>query len=459
MGKREIAETFAACAEESFTTDTPPNQVGELLALKSYLAVQRGDNRVALDLAQKAISKMDKTDPRFQTNYYSAALLSLGHAQREIGDTQSAINSFHQAVFGANVHGDHLSTMGALEELSVLLCRHGRRQEAAALCRQAIKRCKDVDGDPLPMTGLAYIVLAMLDFEADDLESAFKHVRLGLELCQSLMMPMITLRGKLLLARLQQAVGHYQMAVDTIRVARRVSGRMGYPRFARLVEATAADIHLLHGEIEPAAKWAEKIGLSPKEDLGAGQEEESLVYARLLLAQENWEEAELLLERLARSNQKQGRYGSLISILVFQAVARQAQGETAQAHDFLRQALNLAAPRGYSRVFLETGSVIASLLPQLRSEAPEMVEILIGKISGAIAPPVELAFPLVEPLSVREMEVLRLVRRGLSNKEVAESLVVSEWTVKKHLTNLYGKLGVKNRTQAIARARDIALLS
>jgi LuxR family maltose regulon positive regulatory protein len=459
MGKREIAETFAACAEESFTTDTAPTQVGELLALKAYLAVQRGDNSVALDVAKKAFLKIDKTDPRIQTNYFSAALLSLGHAQREIGDTQSAINSFHQAVFGANVHGDHLSTMGALEELSLLLHRHGRRQEAAALCRQAINRCQDGNGDPLPMTGLAYIVLAMLDFEADDLESAFNNVRLGLELCQLLMMPMITLRGKLLLARLQHTVGQYQMATDTIQVARRVAGRMGYPRYVRLVEDTAAVIHLLQGEVDRAAKWAEMIGFSPNDDLNAGREEEYLVYARLLLAEERWEEAERMLEILASSSQRQGQYGSLISILVFQAVARQAQGETAQAHDFLRQALNLAAPRGYSRVFLETGSVIASLLPQLRSEAPEMVEILIGKISGAIAPPVELAFPLVEPLSVREMEVLRLVRRGLSNKEVAESLVVSEWTVKKHLTNLYGKLGVKNRTQAIARARDIALLS
>lgn len=459
MGQREEAEQYADWAEVSLKSDTRPTQIGELLSLKAYLAVQRGDNNAALELAHEALSKMDKTDPRFQTNFFNAALLSLGHAQREIGDTQAAINTFHQAVFGARVHGDHLSTMGALEELSVLLYRHGRRQEAAALCRQAIKRCQDVNGDPLPMTGIAYIVLAILDFEVDDLENAFKHVRRGLELCQRLMIPMITLRGKLLLARLQQRVGHYQMATDTLQVARQVAGLTSYPRYKRLVEATAADIHLLQGEIERAARWAGMIAFSPNIKLNPGQEEQYLVYARVLLAQERWEDVELLLEELGRLAEEQGRYGSLISILVFQAVAKQAQEETAQAYECLKQSLNLAAPRGYSRSFLEAGKDIFNLLLKLKPEAPEMMEILMAKIRGEITPSSELVFPLVEPLSVREMEVLRLVRQGLSNREVAEILVVSEWTVKKHLTNVYGKLGVKNRSQAIARARDIALLA
>jgi LuxR family maltose regulon positive regulatory protein len=402
---------------------------------------------------------MVKSDPRFQTSFFSAALLSLGHAQREIGDTQAAINSFHQAVFGAHVHSDHLSTMGALEELSLLLNRHGRRQEAAALCRQAINRCKNANGVPIPMIGLAYIVLAILDFEADDLESSFKNVHRGLELCQSMMIPMFTLRGKLLLARLQQMIGHKKLATDTIQAARLLSSRMGYNRFAKLVEATAADIHLLQGEIDPAAKWAENIGLSPNDDLDAGREEEYLVYARLLLAQKRWEEAEIVLEKLACSARERVRYGSLISILVFQAVLRQAHEEITQAQVFLREALNLAAPRGYSRAFLEAGSVIASLLPPLRSEASELVDYLIAKIGGEISPPADLAFPLVEPLSSRELEVLRLVTQGLSNREIAEILVVTEWTVKKHLTNVYGKLGVKNRRQAITRAKEISLFA
>jgi LuxR family maltose regulon positive regulatory protein len=459
MGQREVAEQFAAWAEVSLTSDARPTQIGERLSLEAYLAVQRGDNNAALELAQEALSKMDKADPGFQTNFFSAALLSLGHAQRGIGDTQTAINTYHQAVFGAGVHGDQLSTMGALEELSLLLHRHGRRQEAAALCRQAINRCTDVNGDPLPMTGMAYIVLAMLDFEADDLENAFKHVRRGLELCQRLMIPMITLRGKLLVARLQQTLGHYQMATDTLQVARQVANLTGYPRFKRLVEATAADIHLLQGEIEAAARWAGMTEFSPNANLNPGQEGDYLVYARFLLAQERWEDVELLLEKLGRLAEEQGRYGSLIRILVFRAVALQSQEQPTQAHDCLKQALNLAAPRGYYRSFLEAGKNIADLLSRLQPEAPEMVETLLAKIRGEITPSSDMVFPLVEPLSEREMEVLRLVRQGLSNREVAENLVVSEWTVKKHLTNVYSKLGVKNRTQAIARAREIALLA
>jgi LuxR family maltose regulon positive regulatory protein len=129
------------------------------------------------------------------------------------------------------------------------------------------------------------------------------------------------------------------------------------------------------------------------------------------------------------------------------------------ALDHLERALHLAAPRGYYRAFLDAGSSIAELLPLLRSMAPNMVDRLLSGITAGAGPWAEDVSPLVEPLSPRELEVLRLVAAGLSNREAAEMLFVTEGTVKKHLSHVYGKLGVKNRTQAVARAREIGLLA
>ena len=453
MGQREAAEVFAARAEAGLPSGTPLAHQGELLTLQAYLAGQRGDNADALRLAQQAIPMLDQADPLQRTFQY-AALLSLGHAQRGIGDMQAAIDAFHQVASRAQAYGDDLATMGALEELSWLLLRHGRRAEAAARCRQAIDRCERATRGPLPMLAMAYIVLATMCYEANDLAQANQHVRQGSELCRQLMMPPITLRGKILLSRLLLAAGNPRMATATIEDARQTAGQMGLPRYTRLVETAAADIHLLQGHIALAAQWAETAHLSVADAASAADEAQYLVYARLLIAQGRLDEAVLLLSDLARSVQERERYGSLINIHILQARVEQALGHEPEALDDLRRALNLAAPRGYDRVFLDAGSSIAQLLPLLRPVAPEMVDRLLKSLAASSRQWAERAASLLDPLSARELEVLRLVAAGLSNREAAQALFVTEETIKKHLSHVYDKLAVKNRTQAIARAKQ-----
>jgi len=458
LGQREAAEAFAGWAEKSLSADEPSTHLGELLTLRAYLAVQRGDHANALHMAQKAISMMDKADPLFQRILYYAALLSLGHAQREIGDTRAAIQTFRQVASSAQDGGDDLATMGALEELSLLLYRHGRRLEADALCHQAIDRCIAASGDSLPMLGIAYNLLALMCFEANDLTQAYQYARKGLELCQQLMMPTVTLRGKIFMARLLQATGKDSMASAVLEEARQAAASLGSPRYTRLVETAAADIDLHQGHIFMATRWAEAAHMSSAGIPHAENETEYLVYARLLLAQGRLDEADLVLANLAQSIQERQRYGSLVGVYVLQALVKQALGYKSEALSFLEQALRLAAPRGYFRAFLDAGGAIADLLPSLRPVAPNMVDRLLHSIVAGIDQWAERASPLVDPLSARELEVLRLVAGGLSNREAAQSLFVTEETVKKHLSHIYSKLAVKNRTQAIARAKENGLL-
>lgn len=457
-GQREAAETYARCAEKWLTADERPSLLAELWAFQAYLAVQRGDNTNALNMAQKALSIMEKDDFFFKSVFHSAALLSLGHAQRELGETQAAIEAFRRVYSSTQAYGDHLGTMGALEELVLLLYRHGRRREAEVLCQQTIARCVGAGSEPLPMLGIVYIGLAMMSYEADDLIKANETIRQGLELSQQLMMPTVILRGKILQARLFHTMGKDQLASNAINKAREIAAQFGSPRYTRLAESSAAELYLLQGKLAAAAGWAETASLSLDDVPSAAREAEYLVFSRLLLAQKRFVEADRLLVTLEELAQERERYGRLISIYVLRALVKHGLGSETEALDYLERALWMAAPRGYYRAFLDAGSSLVDLLFKARPAAPVLVDRLLGSMSAGPEQLSESEYLLVEPLSERELEVLRLVASGLSNQEASQVLYVTEGTVKKHLSHIFDKLEVKNRTQAVSRAKELGLL-
>jgi LuxR family maltose regulon positive regulatory protein len=196
-----------------------------------------------------------------------------------------------------------------------------------------------------------------------------------------------------------------------------------------------------------------------------------IIYARLLLNQPQPDPAGALqlldnLEQLSRSS---GHGRVLIIVHILQALAHAALGQERQALGCLGQAIELAAPQGYRRFFLDEGPGVAELLPHLRQLAPEFVsELLVafGQEPAARLAGPELAdtlpspgeFEPVEALSDRELELLELVATGKSNSEIAADLFITVGTVKKHLNNIFGKLAVKNRTEAVARAREWRLV-
>jgi LuxR family maltose regulon positive regulatory protein len=185
-------------------------------------------------------------------------------------------------------------------------------------------------------------------------------------------------------------------------------------------------------------------------------EVEYVTLARLRIAESNLEAAESLLLRLHQAAAAAGRNGSLIEILILQALTFAAQHRSEEALAALAQALDLAEPEGFVRLFLDEGPPLAALLRQAVAQnrhAAYALHLLEALGEVAVAPQ-----PLVEPLSERELEVLRRVAAGYSNQEIAQELVVAVSTVKKHIGNIYGKLEVGNRTQAVARARDLRLL-
>ena len=236
--------------------------------------------------------------------------------------------------------------------------------------------------------------------------------------------------------------------------------------------AVQAQVEVAHGNLAAAVRWVEGSGLSVNdEELSYPREREYLSLARVRIAQGQADpedpflpEALQMLARLLHDAERNARGGSVIEILILKALALQAQGQQEQALAVLQRVLALAEPESYMRLFLDEGPAMLALLrlAHAQSIAPHYITRLLvasgEQPSASAAVPTPRSTVLVEPLTERELEVLHLIAAGASNEEIAERLVIAIGTVKRHVSNIFGKLTVSNRTQAVARAQGIGLL-
>ncbi|NTU62487.1 MAG: hypothetical protein HGB05_03590, partial [Chloroflexi bacterium] len=222
-----------------------------------------------------------------------------------------------------------------------------------------------------------------------------------------------------------------------------------------------ADFNVRQGHLTAAQRWADTAGLSSDAVPGAGYESTSFTYVRLLRAQQRWPEALELLKRLDVQMTAGGRRGRLITVSLLQALTYHDLHDNAAALKALERAVRLAAPEDYRRRFLDEGEDVARLLPTVRDAASTFVDEVLRAFSpsdpDSIAP-IHASQPSIDRLSDQELNVLRLLADGLSNQAIAEKLVITVGTAKWHVHNLYSKLGVSNRTQAVARARELKLI-
>ena len=234
------------------------------------------------------------------------------------------------------------------------------------------------------------------------------------------------------------------------------------------VPALRARLLLAQGELAAAVRWTQERGVGEDDEVSYPREPEYLVLARVLLAQDLPDRALALLDRLDALAAAQGRTGSVIEIQALRAVALAAAGDQAGAVATLAGTLRLASPEGYVRVFADEGKPMHTLLGRLvaaqRSDQTTARGVPLGYLGRLLR-----AFEhetaaggssgLVEALSERELEVLRLLAEGKPNRQIADELYVAVDTVKKHVTHIFEKLGAANRTQATARARELGLLA
>jgi LuxR family maltose regulon positive regulatory protein len=273
------------------------------------------------------------------------------------------------------------------------------------------------------------------------------------------------------MARIREAQGDLDGALDLLDQAERLYDSNLSPN-VRPIATRKTRVWVAQGRLDEALGWARAQGLSVESELSYLHEFDHITLARVLLACYQSDRADGsisgvmgLLERLLKAAEEGGRKGSVIEILVLQAIAYHAQGDIPAALLPLQHALALAEPEGYVRIFLDEGSNMMQMLREAsaREIMPDYTDKLLAAFKAEDQKSEDKSYhpttiPNSDPLSQRELEILRLIAQGLSNREIGERLFLALDTVKGHNSRIYGKLQVQRRTEAVARARELGLL-
>jgi LuxR family maltose regulon positive regulatory protein len=353
---------------------------------------------------------------------------------------------------------------GAFGKADVLNAQ-GRLRDVQQTYQQALELAAAHNAEQ--HTAHHHLGLGMLYHEMGEDERAARHLQKGFELGRQTTIVDWAYRKSLTQAHLKESEGDLDNALDLLDEALRFYVRTPTPNL-RPVDAMKARIYLKQGKLLKAQEWVPKSGLTLRDAPDYLHEFERLTLARIALAEyqndltvQLWLDALGLLERQLKLAEKQNRFRSQIEILLLQALAFHAKGDIAKALASLEQALTLAEPEGYLRIFAAEGKPMKELLSildngYLKKYAEKILTVFTQPQN--IHPSSLISHPLIEPLSERELEVLHLIAQGLSNQEITQKLFVALSTVKGHNLRIFAKLQAKSRTEAVARARELGLL-
>jgi LuxR family maltose regulon positive regulatory protein len=478
--------------------------LGILAATQALVAIPPGDLRRGVALAREAFFELL---PETEAMWRLVALITVEQAFEVTGDvTQASIGEWSRRAATLRARGQIVVAMALGVDVAHRQRLQGQLRAAATTFADVMSmvpeplQLEDVYAGAVCAFGLANVQL-----ERNDLGGADQLLTRGMRMLQRWVMPARTVtQGYVTLARLQQARGEYAAALATLNDFEALAERRHFAAvWPARAAAVRAQFQLAHGDLAAATRWAEASGLSAHDiELEFLRELEYLTLVRTRIAQGRGDpagpylsETLRLLDRLQHDAEPKERLSSVLEILILRALAQQAHRNLRGALGTLARALTLAAPEGYVRLFADEGTPMATLLTDLMEAVEQrrlnlpaaVMDYARGLVAvcrsqdGAVPAPVPQLVPtqrtiegntgeaqyrylapgvppLLDPLTERELEVLRLLAEGASNAAIAAALVVAVGTVKKHVYNICAKLGTQNRTQAVARARALHLL-
>jgi LuxR family transcriptional regulator, maltose regulon positive regulatory protein len=441
------------------TAARPPGMVvadeAQFRALPAGVAVHRaGQARILGDVdgtmahARRALELADADDHLGRGG--AATLLGLASWTR--GDLNAAHRYYGDGMAALEKAGHVSDLIGTAIALADIRIAQGLLRDAQAIYERGLRQATAWPGPPLRGAADMHVGLSQLLRERNDLDGATRHLTLSDELGEYAGLPQNRYRRRVAMARIRQAEGDLDAAVELLDEAERLY--VGdYSPEVRPVPALRAQLWVAQGATAAARAWARDQGLSTQDEPDYLREFEHCTLARILLAEDAADAAIGLLDRLLRAAEAGDRAGSVLEILVLQALAHQARGDLPAAQTVLGRALTLAEPEGYLRLFADEGPPMATLIRK-RGTARGYVRRLLAEVSPAAA-----RQGLIEPLSDRELDVLRLLATDLDGPDIARRLVVSLNTVRTHTSHIYTKLGVTNRRAAVRRAAELRLLA
>jgi LuxR family maltose regulon positive regulatory protein len=453
--------------------EAPPTEMvvfdeDEFRRLPSWVTIYRaaqalltGDAAATVTYARRGLDLLEEDD---HLGHGAAAAL-IGLASWGMGDLKAAHAGYAASMASLQRAGHIADVLGCAITLADIQIVQGRLDEAMRTYEQSLRLAPEGDAPVLRGTADMYVGMAALHRERDDLPAATQLLLQSQALGEHIGMPQNPYRWRVAMARVRAAEGDLDGAVDLLDDAERVYVGDFSPN-VRPIPAMRARVWAAQGRLGDAFGWVRERRLSVEDDLSYLREFEHITLARALLARYKMERAEPslyeaigLMERLVNAAEEGGRTGSIIEILVLQSIAQQLRGDVPAALIPLERALTLAEREGYVRVFVDEGAPMAVVLEAAaeRGISPSYVRRLLSAL-GSTEDRTPAKQNLIERLSERELDVLRLLATDLDGPDIARELVVSLNTVRTHTKNIYAKLGVNSRRAAVRRAEELDLL-
>jgi LuxR family maltose regulon positive regulatory protein len=486
-GQVDAAERTLAAAEQALsasakgTQDGQPDEQhaitatdrvklqGRVAATRALMSSYQGDVPGIIQNAHQALGLLPDDD----LTWRSVTALTLGNAHGFMGDMIGAYEARYEALQSCQAAGDVYFITIAYLQLAITLREQGRLQQTVAICQQQYEFAVENGLSQTTVAGWLLAVWGETLAEMNDLDGAVKRAEEGFALAEhgrdlqmlgwSFMCLVRTLFSRGDLAEAEKIIRQMESRGRESQIP---------PWIASQMAGWQARIWLAQNNLEAATRWAIERGLDTGAEVRPLQQVtffslfDYLVLARVLIAQERLPEVASLLQLLLKAAEAGGRTSRAVEILILQALVLRSQDEDGRALSALKHALTLAEPEGFVRIFADEGGPAARLLQEAldRGIVPGYARRLLAAFPGGEPADDEAkSLPtgqvgLIEPLSERELEVLQHVAAGLTNREIAARLYLSLNTIKVHTRNIYGKLGVNSRTQAVARSRELGIL-
>ncbi len=483
IGEMEVSETYLRDAERwadlSADGDTLPEGVVvadraqwdnlpfEIACARAYIAQVSGDVDTAVAYARQAL-ELAPADDYFKCGAVKA-LLAL--SQWVDGDLETAHQTFTDTMHDFYRAGHNHFAAGVAIGMGRIELSQGCLNKAKSSYEQAIAIADKEGAVGIPVSAYMYSVLSLIHCEGGDFETADQCLQRSRELGEQFTFPIQPYLWSLAQARLLEAQGNLDRALEALDDAQRHYCRTAVPHL-RPVTAVKVRIWIAMDRMAEVRAWLQDQTLRIDDEPTYMSEFTHLTMVRAIIAEHRRDPATHsldsvmgLLDRLVSAAKDGRRAGSLIEILVLKALAHETTGDLTRALEALYRAMTLAEPERYACIFADEGEPMARLLakaarenihPDYTASLRVMMDAGSANVVETAAPSV--AQPLVEPLSRRELEILDLIAQGLSNNDIAERLFLALTTIKGHNQNIFGKLGVKRRTEAVARARELGIL-
>jgi len=449
------------------------NLLGEVIAFRAFLYCFEGDGQTALALCQQALTLLSAQN--FSTRVHVATSQIIAHYTSAANDAVAAIESGLQGVSLAQAAGLSTLAINAIGTTAGYMILTGRLHEAQGLAQQAIRLGTKAEGLMLPEVGWPAVFQAEILREWNELDAARALAEEAISLCkriESVTSLAYLAFGYAVLLRVYLSRRELDAACSALQQFEHIGMSMNQPSYVyeRSFFTTVDQVRLwlACGELDRATCWAEQLEMEEQHGLPFAHEREEVACIRVLLAKDQPARALEGLEPVLQRATVGQRWNHVIEMRLLQALALQMCHQVPQALSALSEALHLAEPEGYIRCFVDEGAPMKALLCQLRKRSSKqeptpylntvlaafqqksMVHVRVREHTKTQA--------LLDPLSERELEVLKLLAHGASNLEIAQELVIAVDTVKRHVSNIFSKLGIRNRVQAVRQARKLGLL-